>query len=286
MQKTIATVHTGEAVDHQLVDELLKSTTVTNSFETSGATDPHRFVTYIDYSRALDPDPLTPLTPIGKVPNFPAKLHAILSRKDLDDIICWLPHGRSWRILKPRDFEKHVMPKYFGQSKLSSFQRQANGWGFRRFTNGMSSDSYVHPLFLRGLPYLSKLMKRCSTEKDRGGRLDLEDLDLDRVSRMSPVPDNYTDDSVLLPYIIQDGPKARMPVVEQWKPKLSDFDSKKYIDQLQQSTNEKCIHQSRCQDLSSLLRQGGCLDRMNPSVSATSSVSDTSGIRLPGNNRH
>lgn len=93
---------------------------------------PYPFFYYRDFSREADPDPLTPLTPPGRVPNFPAKMHAILSRPDLADIICWMPHGRSWRVLKPREFEIRVIPTYFEHAKFSSFIRQANGWGFRR----------------------------------------------------------------------------------------------------------------------------------------------------------
>ena len=72
---------------------------------------PFPFFHYRDHSQEEDPDPLTPLTFPGRVPNFPAKLHAILSRPDLADVIDWLPHGRSWRILKPREFETKVIPK-------------------------------------------------------------------------------------------------------------------------------------------------------------------------------
>ena len=99
---------------------------------------PYPFFYYTDHSREEDPDPLTPLTFPGRVPNFPAKLHAILSRSDLADIIDWCPHGRSWRILKPREFETKVIPKFFEHAKFSSFVRQANGWGFRRITQGKS----------------------------------------------------------------------------------------------------------------------------------------------------
>jgi hypothetical protein len=89
-----------------------------------------------DHSTVPDPDPLTPLTAPGRVPNFPAKMHAILSHPELRDIVCWLPHGRSWRVLKPREFEIKVLPKFFEHAKFSSFVRQANGWGFRRLTQG------------------------------------------------------------------------------------------------------------------------------------------------------
>jgi len=85
------------------------------------------FFFYSDFSEEKDIDPLTPLTPPGRVPNFPAKMHAILSSPELTDIIAWLPHGRSWRVMKPREFEIKVLPKFFEHVKFSSFVRQANG---------------------------------------------------------------------------------------------------------------------------------------------------------------
>ena len=102
------------------------------------------FFYYINFSQMEDDDPLTPLTPPGRVPNFPAKMHAILSRPDLAHIITWAPHGRSFRVLKPRQFEVRVIPTYFEHSKFSSFVRQANGWGFRRITQGADRNCYYH----------------------------------------------------------------------------------------------------------------------------------------------
>jgi HSF-type DNA-binding len=182
---------------------------------------------YKDYSTHPDPDPLTPLTSMGRVPNFPAKIHAILSRNDFSNIICWMPHGRSWRVLDPTGFEQLIIPKYFGHSKFSSFIRQVNGWGFRRITCGIDTDSYCNPLFLRGLPYLCKLMVRCGSEKDRLGKMAFDGIDLHKLSEFYPVPTHYEDDSVLLPCTLTGGPKARMSIPE-WKqsvPKISDFSS-------------------------------------------------------------
>jgi hypothetical protein len=51
--------------------------------------DPFPFYYYRDHSNDVDPDSLSPLTPPGRVPNFPAKMHAILCRSDLEDIVCW-----------------------------------------------------------------------------------------------------------------------------------------------------------------------------------------------------
>ena len=55
------------------------------------------------------------------------RMHAILSRPDFRDVVAWLPHGRSWRVLKPREFEIKIIPLFFEHAKFSSFVRQANG---------------------------------------------------------------------------------------------------------------------------------------------------------------
>lgn len=45
-----------------------------------------------------------------KEPPFPLKLHQILSNPEFQECICWNPHGRSWRILKPQVFEQVCIP--------------------------------------------------------------------------------------------------------------------------------------------------------------------------------
>ena len=61
--------------------------------------NPAPYFYYVDHSRDIDDDPLSPLSPAISVPNFVIKLHAILIREDLSDVIAWMPHGRSWKIL-------------------------------------------------------------------------------------------------------------------------------------------------------------------------------------------
>lgn len=172
---------------------------------------PAPFYYYKDFSNVNDPDSLTPLTPPGRVPNFPAKMHAILSRSDLTEIVCWLPHGRAWKVLKPREFEVRVIPTYFEHAKFSSFIRQANGWGFRRITHGKDRNSYYHPLFLRALPHLCKEMKRPGVAKKLAADPEHEP-DLYAISELHPVPTHFEDESILLHCTIQGGPKARMPI--------------------------------------------------------------------------
>lgn len=169
------------------------------------------FFYYKDFSHEQDPDQLTPLTPPGRVPNFPAKMHAILSRPDLAEVVAWMPHGRSWRVLKPREFESRIIPMYFEHSKFSSFIRQANGWGFRRITQGRDRNSYYHQLFLRGLPHLCKEMKRPGVAQK--GTADAEhEPDFQKISEIHPVPVNAEDDSIMLQCTVEGGPKARMPI--------------------------------------------------------------------------
>lgn len=87
-------------------------------------------------------------------------MHAILSAPDLKDIVDWDDHGRSFRILRPKEFESYVLPRFFEHSKFTSYIRQANGWGFRRLLAGPNRGSYYQEYFLRSMPWLCKKMRR------------------------------------------------------------------------------------------------------------------------------
>ena len=98
-----------------------------------------------------------------KVP-FPMLLHKVLNEVDqegLSSILSWQPHGRSFLVRKPKKFEQLLMPRYFTQcSKLSSFQRQLNIYGFKRITQGLDRGGYYHEYFLRGRSDLSVFLQR------------------------------------------------------------------------------------------------------------------------------
>jgi HSF-type DNA-binding len=89
-----------------------------------------------------------------RVQKFPVKLYAILAQKEFHDIICWMPHGRSWKVLKPSMFESLVMPLFFEYSNYHSFNRLVNAWSFRRISSGPDRGSYYHEVSarLRGSP--------------------------------------------------------------------------------------------------------------------------------------
>ena len=86
-----------------------------------------------------------------RVQKFPVKLYAILAQKEFADIVSWMPHGRSWKVLKPNLFESLVMPLFFEYSNYHSFNRLVNAWSFRRISSGPDRGSYYHEVSLRQL---------------------------------------------------------------------------------------------------------------------------------------
>ncbi|KAL3801632.1 hypothetical protein HJC23_013137 [Cyclotella cryptica] len=173
---------------------------------------PPPYFYYRDHSTEVDDDPLTPVTASGHVPCFPAKMHAILASPDLNDIVAWDDHGRSFRILKPKRFECYILPRFFEHSKFSSFIRQANGWGFRRFLSGPNRNSYYQEYFLRSMPWLCKKMRRPKVGEKKGISPEHEP-DLRLISKEFPVPNNpMTREIQIVLETIKQGPRARMPV--------------------------------------------------------------------------
>ena len=75
---------------------------------------------------------------------FPVKLAMILSQKCFSDIITWMPHGRAWKILSPKDFIEKVAPHFFDSPRYASFIRLVNAWGFKRIRSGLDTNAYYH----------------------------------------------------------------------------------------------------------------------------------------------
>eukprot|EP00934_Nitzschia_sp_Nitz4_P004815 Nitzschia sp. Nitz4//scaffold151_size53849//43855//45101//NITZ4_006730-RA/size53849-snap-gene-0.35-mRNA-1//-1//CDS//3329537165//4805//frame0 len=156
----------------------------------------HKVASYQDFSWDM-PDkkelsiPRTVSSGSTKEPTFPVKLHAILSNLEYADIISWLPHGRSWRILQQQAFKEKVIPIFFRHGRYSSFARQVNGWGFKRISHGSDFNSYYHEMFLRGMPHLCDRMRRL-TAKDMQGKKHTENEvapNFYAISRRHPLPD-------------------------------------------------------------------------------------------------
>ena len=72
--------------------------------------------------------------PYSKREIFPQRLLAILSDPSLCDVVAWLPHGKSFVIIRPDVFTEQVLPKYLpptdarSSTKYASFTRKLNRW--------------------------------------------------------------------------------------------------------------------------------------------------------------
>lgn len=93
----------------------------------------------------------------SKLP-FLLKLHKILDEVEKtgdEDIISWQKNGRSFKVHRPKEFVRTIIPKYFNQTKYKSFQRQLHLYNFQRIRKGPEAGSYSHPKFVRGFKALS-----------------------------------------------------------------------------------------------------------------------------------
>jgi hypothetical protein len=69
----------------------------------------------------------------SKAKKFPHKLHhmiTVLNSEDKSPVI-WLPHGRAFVIIDRERFME-VLPQFFKTTKMRSFTRQLNLWGFEK----------------------------------------------------------------------------------------------------------------------------------------------------------
>jgi hypothetical protein len=104
-----------------------------------------------------------------KPEHFPHKMYDLLEdveRKGLDDIVSWLPGGKSFKIHSQIGFEQSIMPLYFsGMSSYKSFRRQLNLYGIyqHRHRPNQDANAYSHELLIRGQRHLCDKIARKKT---------------------------------------------------------------------------------------------------------------------------
>ena len=89
---------------------------------------------------------------------FPVRLFDMLAdieARGQTSTVSWLSHGRAIRVHDPDAFVTQILLHYFRQSKITSFQRQLNVYGFRRIVFGRDAGAYHHKFFLRGVRHLA-----------------------------------------------------------------------------------------------------------------------------------
>jgi hypothetical protein len=110
-----------------------------------------------DLSKGVDPLHL-------KKQSFPEKVYFMLQevKGQSADAVSYVADGTAFMIHKPCIFETDVMPMYFSSTRMSSFQRQLNIYGFQRIEKGPSQGAYRHKYFIKGQKELLQKIKRPS----------------------------------------------------------------------------------------------------------------------------
>jgi len=121
---------------------------------------------------------------------FPQRLMEILMNKDHEDIISWLPHGRGFIIFQKKRFAAEILPKYFRQSKFTSFTRKLNRWGFVRQTRGTETGAYYHDLFLRDMPRLC--LQMCCYSGVKASHMEARQTQFPSSAAPHPLPNSST----------------------------------------------------------------------------------------------
>lgn len=103
----------------------------------------------------------------GVIEPFPEKLHRLLTEVEAagrSDVISWVAAGRAFVIHKPDKFFKEIVPLYFRQSRLSSFKRQLNLYGYELINSGPARGGYFHELFVKDHPDICRRMRRVAVK--------------------------------------------------------------------------------------------------------------------------
>lgn len=105
-------------------------------------------------------------TDVSNLETFPYKVYRMLSqveKKGWTDIVSFNEDGKGFKIHKQTEFAADIMPEHFVSTRLSSFQRQLNLYGFTRISEGPNKGGYYHKYFRRGQATLCRKIKRKKT---------------------------------------------------------------------------------------------------------------------------
>jgi hypothetical protein len=138
----------------------------------------------------------------GVIEPFPEKLHRLLLEVEAagrGDVISFVANGRAFAIHQPDKFFKEIVPLYFRQSRLSSFKRQLNLYGFELINTGPARGGYYHEMFVKDHPELCRRMRRVAVKVAPKGdpsdvSKDKADLDKSAAALEKPLKDEDIED--------------------------------------------------------------------------------------------
>lgn len=100
--------------------------------------------------------------------SFPMNLCLMLEKVEGMDhswAVSWSPDGSSFFIKNTEGFLKSVLPLFFRKTKLRSFYRKLNRWGFVTVRNGMNKGAWYHTDF-----YRERAIQSLAEAKETGGK--------------------------------------------------------------------------------------------------------------------
>ena len=129
----------------------------------------------------------------------------VLSDKETEHIIAWNASGKSFSILKPKEFESNVMPENFSKKNYAAFARELRGWGFVRQIKGSEAGGFMHVYFQEGRwDLVEKMQKPKEIKKKSENPIKKAD------SKMAVLDDELTSASDLSDASPLRGPKPRV----------------------------------------------------------------------------
>ena len=88
------------------------------------------------------------------IEHFPTVLHNVLSSADVaENVIQWLPGGKTWKIIRWESLRREVLPKFFSKLQdedgkvacsIDAFLWQLSAWGFEEVQSGPDAGAYTH----------------------------------------------------------------------------------------------------------------------------------------------
>ncbi|CAH0477393.1 unnamed protein product [Peronospora belbahrii] len=120
----------------------------------------------------------------GWVAPFLLHLHQLLRRED-SKIIRWVEDGMAFQILDKAAMTSQVLPKYFKNKNFSSFQRQLNYFGFRKWSKARAQfPTYSREHFKRDNFSEMLLVKRQSKKSRKRKSLTNKEMSVKRAALM------------------------------------------------------------------------------------------------------
>ncbi|RQM18267.1 hypothetical protein DD237_000088 [Peronospora effusa] len=155
----------------------------------------------------------------GWVAPFLLHLHQLLRRED-SKIIRWAEDGMAFQILDKEAMTSQILPKYFKNKNFSSFQRQLNYFGFRKWSKARAQfPTYSREHFKRDNFSEMSLVKRQSKKSRKRKIASDEEMP---AKRAAVQPIDWAVNVKFTPILPRpiSNPKAAMAAYTQKKPRI------------------------------------------------------------------